>query len=193
MEKFCTFEGCDRPHYGLGLCQAHYGQQWRGEKVRPIVKAMTKEERFRRHLREGPAEECWTWAGSIHAHGYGVFSFQGREVKAHRMSYELFSGPIPEGMMIDHQCRNRSCVNPGHLSTVTEKLNSENRGSYSKSKTGVRGVTLRGNGLFRARVGHAGRVYHVGDFPTLEGAAKAVREARLRLHTNNLEDRGSYG
>jgi hypothetical protein len=68
---------------------------------------------------------CWEWLGSRHGKGYGHFAVRGTttRMKAHRYSYELFRGPIPEGMTLDHLCRNRSCVNPSHLEPVTNREN----------------------------------------------------------------------
>lgn len=66
---------------------------------------------------------CWEWTAQIGTHGYGVFGIGDRHhrktVYAHRVSYELHVGPIPEGLHIDHLCRNRTCVNPDHLEAVT--------------------------------------------------------------------------
>lgn len=70
-------------------------------------------------------ESCWNFPIYKHRR-YGDFynHFEGREVKAHRFSYELFVGKIPEGLQIDHLCENKSCVNPAHLDPVTSKENS---------------------------------------------------------------------
>lgn len=62
---------------------------------------------------------CWIWTGSKLKTGYGTLGINKMNVLAHRLSYELNVGPIPEGMTIDHKCRNRSCVNPDHLEPVT--------------------------------------------------------------------------
>ena len=66
---------------------------------------------------------CWFWVASINPQGYGNISVKKRTVGAHRFSYEAFVGPIPEGLQIDHLCRNRRCVNPDHLEPVTGKEN----------------------------------------------------------------------
>jgi hypothetical protein len=71
---------------------------------------------------------CWQWKSGVLPTGYGSVSMRhpngGWQMKlAHRVSYELFVGPIPEGLTIDHLCRNRTCVNPAHLETVTFKEN----------------------------------------------------------------------
>ena len=68
-------------------------------------------------------DECWTWQGSGTGTGYGMFWDGKRRVLAHRWSYEYFVGEIPEGLTIDHLCRQRSCVRPSHLEPVTLKEN----------------------------------------------------------------------
>jgi hypothetical protein len=62
---------------------------------------------------------CWIWGAGKDGHGYGQFWLDGREQAAHRVSYELFVGPIPEGLVIDHLCRTPACVNPSHIEPVT--------------------------------------------------------------------------
>lgn len=78
---------------------------------------------------------CWRWIGSISAKGYGRFGLDGRNRLAYGVAYELFVGPIPSGLTLDHvchmtgncaggnQCRHRRCVNPAHLQAVTMGIN----------------------------------------------------------------------
>ena len=66
---------------------------------------------------------CWPWLASLINTGYGKFWIDAHWVLAHRFAYELLVGAIPEGLTLDHLCRNRSCVNPNHLEPVTKQVN----------------------------------------------------------------------
>lgn len=67
--------------------------------------------------------ECWIWRGTRHARGYGSYGSRDRRSKAHRWAWRFTRGPIPEGMELDHLCRNPWCVNPGHLEPVSHAEN----------------------------------------------------------------------
>ena len=82
-------------------------------------------ERFFSHVEITPT--CWNWKAAIRADGYGKWATGGRDNqrnwRAHRFSYELLKGKIPDGLDLDHLCRNRRCVNPAHLEPVTRREN----------------------------------------------------------------------
>lgn len=67
--------------------------------------------------------DCWVWTSSLDQHGYGTFYLDRASRMAHRLSYEDAVGPIPKGLVLDHLCRNRACVNPTHLEVVTHRTN----------------------------------------------------------------------
>ena len=85
---------------------------------------MTNIERFWSHVRKDSNNECWIWLSSLTEDGYGIFWIDHyHNIRAHRYLYELVKGKIPDGLVIDHLCRNPKCVNPNHLEAVTNKEN----------------------------------------------------------------------
>lgn len=66
---------------------------------------------------------CWLWTGYKYPNGYAVLCWQGKQQLLHRLSYGHFVGPIPEGLVIDHLCRTKNCINPAHLEPVTSGEN----------------------------------------------------------------------
>lgn len=73
------------------------------------------------------SRECWSWVGPINKNGYATIM----SLLAHRVSYTISHGPIPDGKVIDHTCRVRSCTNPNHLRVVSPRQNSlENSESF---------------------------------------------------------------
>jgi hypothetical protein len=71
-----------------------------------------------------PTNQCWIWSKTQGNGGYGLyFPRKGSSISAHRYVYELHKGPIPDGLELDHLCKNRLCVNPEHLEAVTRTVN----------------------------------------------------------------------
>lgn len=79
--------------------------------------------RLQARIETCPMTGCWLWRGWMNSDGYGRYKFSDRGVMAHRLVYVLSGGEIPDGKVIDHLCRVRCCVNPGHLEVVTNRTN----------------------------------------------------------------------
>lgn len=80
-------------------------------------------DRFAEKVATSELDDCWHWIATCQPNGYGAFGSSGVTHRAHRWSYEHFVGPIPDGLPLDHLCRNRACVNPEHLEPVTHQVN----------------------------------------------------------------------
>lgn len=151
---------------------------------------MTDESRFWDKVNK--ADQCWVWTGAKTRNGYGNCYFNGRYMRAHRISFQLANPNIDiDGLCIDHLCHVTACVNPAHLRVATHKQNQENRaGAQCNSTSGVRGIRWDSSrNKWLARVKHNGRTINVGRFNSLGEASEAVRIKRLELFTHNEKDR----
>lgn len=109
-----TGQGVEGPDGGTPLQIRRDGhQRWRLNTMKHIESRISPE----------PNTGCWLWTGNASANGYGITSLRGRSMCAHRAVYLLHKGHIPEGLELDHLCRQKICVNPDHLEPVTHSEN----------------------------------------------------------------------
>lgn len=131
-DRTCPIEGCDRPVHGYQMwCKMHYNR-WRRHGDPLICRGLPRHAdirvRFMEQVSISPSG-CWLWTGRLNIGGYGTFYVDGEGLKvAHRVAYEWFVEPIPEGLHLDHVwangCRHRHCVNwTEHLESVTPAEN----------------------------------------------------------------------
>ena len=133
-------------------------------------------------LRVDKSGDCWNWTAGTGSEGHGRFYIGGgRHVQAHRYSFELHGGEIPEGLVLDHLCRNTGCVNPTHLEPVTVQEN---------TLRGV-GVSARAAVASHCPSGHAYDAYNTYQIPkggrdcrTCRSAAGARARAKKKGNAN---------
>lgn len=144
--------GCTQPYSAKGYCHGHYQHRRREQagpiaRYRPTLETAPDAATIARFNEVGWTETdagCWEWSGPRQGPGYGRIRFPmgaaqypGRTVAAHRMSYEIYVGPIPAGFAILHACDNPPCVNPAHLRTSTQSENIKEMWRRGRSRSQI--------------------------------------------------------
>ncbi len=125
----CGFHECGQPYYAHGLCSQHNIHRRNGKELKPIKRTRSRKLPFVIEYDESPCTNptlrgpCYVYRGTKTPKGYGQASIGNKSVLIHRLAWVRQRGPIPEGLEIDHQCRNRACCNPDHLRVVTKAVN----------------------------------------------------------------------
>lgn len=120
----CLAPSCTNQPHAKGICRAHYMRIWRhGSFDLPVRIKPTLAERLAKYVSVDQATGCWLWTAALSTSGYGVLAVNRTRFYAHRLSYEVHVGRIPDDLTIDHLCRTRRCVNPAHLEAVTMSEN----------------------------------------------------------------------
>lgn len=143
-DKVCTVDGCAQTVSSLGFCRAHYrrftrhGDPTAGKQPMPPYRGTLRDVfEFFQPGDPPPEGVIWPWRGRLNRAGYGEFCYRGRRWLAHRVSYELFIGPIPPGHVIRHINDTPIDCNPHNLLTGTQAQNLQDMRDRNRDPRGV--------------------------------------------------------
>lgn len=126
QKERCSVSSCDRPVYAKGMCNKHWQRVRKtGSYLDADLKNDSQLSVKERLEKNGVAKEngCIEWSKHKDTDGYGIISVGNAPNRVHRVSYEIYIGPIPPGMLVCHKCDNPSCFNPKHLFLGSSKDN----------------------------------------------------------------------
>lgn len=136
----CSIEGCEKPVASRGWCGMHLNRWKRHGTTDQHRLFRTKEETFSFYMPGEPPPEGvpWIWTGNVKDNGYGRLRGDGKYQPAHRVSYEIFNGPIPEGLIVRHKTDIPLDVNPRNLELGTVADNARDRVERQRQVRGER-------------------------------------------------------
>lgn len=134
-QESCAVLHCSDAPYGHGFCRLHWARWRRHPEDTRAEREIPLEERFWEKVQK--TDSCWNWTGSRNPDGYGCFGVSGRRRLAHRVVLDIAGPGLVEGLVVDHVCHNRACVNPAHLEQVTIQENSRRRAWNRKVSVGA--------------------------------------------------------
>lgn len=177
----CSVGDCSKPVKSKTLCSAHY-ERMRKRGTLMLPKRQLAFERFDQTYSETESG-CLVWSGAKTHNGYGQLNYRGETVRAHRYAWEQFKGPIPDGMVVDHLCFTRACVNVDHMRLLTAGQNQQNReGAQDRNRSGLRGVYWhKEKGKWTVRIGIGGKHHFGGYFTNKEEAGRVASSLRAEL------------
>lgn len=131
--RACSIDGCARPFYANGVCNAHYASMIRRGRLdaKPPRDAQSRLEERSVLV---PMCGCRLWFGASVPSGYGVIHFDGRQQYTHRVAWQLVHGPIEKGLIVLHRCDTPACINVDHLRIGTTRDNYEDMISKGRNR-----------------------------------------------------------
>lgn len=133
----CSVATCEKVSVARGFCINHY-QKWKkygdAETTKQVqFHGLTVKERFFKYVKK--TDGCWLWIGGL-VNGYGQIRVNGKPELAHRVSWQLNNGDVPEGKYVLHKCDVPRCVNPEHLYVGDQYDNMDDMWSRGRAKPG---------------------------------------------------------